>query len=117
MRLKELNEAKDFAEIQKKEEKIVSKIKDITVTFAPKMDISGQGVIKPEFSVSGDDWILPIDKSKSKLPKGVQENYVRNIVDHLFFPWLEALVDGKSAETELKKDYGDLTYTAKINFK
>lgn len=117
MKLKDLNESKDFAEIQKKEKKLVSKIKDITVTFSPRMDVSGQGVLKPEFDVAFDDWLVPIDKSKTKLPKGARENYVRQLVDKLFFTWLEASVDGKRGKVELKQDRGDLTYTAKINFK
>jgi len=30
---------------------------------------------------------------------------------------LESTVDGKRGKIEMKRDYGDLTYTAKINFK
>lgn len=81
------------------------------------MDVSGQGVLKPELDKAGDDWDVLIDKSKTKLPKGAKENYVRQLVDKLFFNWLEDAVDGKRGKVELKQDRDDLTYTAKINFK
>lgn len=70
---------------KKKEKKAVSKIKDISVTFAPKMDVTGQEILKPEFDKNEEDWYLPFDKSKTKLPKGAKENFVQQLVDKLFF--------------------------------